>query len=157
MKAPPPFTPVCIDLLRAGQSVRFTATGASMAPVIRDGDVLTVAPVPASELRQDDVVLYLTPRGLTAHRVVRLLSAAPAAFEACGDAPGSPLEQVPAAAVLGRVTRVERGPRTFVIRLATACERARAQLTAGLVRLRRGLRQAHPEGRASGGKAAGRP
>ncbi len=139
---------MCVDLLRAGQTVRFTATGTSMTPAIRHGDVLTVVPVPATELRPDDVVLYLSARGLTAHRVVRRLSAAPAAFEARADAPGSPLERVPEAAVLGRVTRVERTPRTFTARLAAAGERG-VRLTARLVRLRRRL--------ASKPAVAGRP
>ncbi len=136
MAAAPPFSPLCADLLRAGQTVRFAATGTSMAPAIRDGDVLTVEPVPASQVRLDDVVLYLAPRGLTAHRVVGTLAGA--AFEACGDAPGSPVERVPEAAVLGRVTRVERRPRSFAVRLAAACRRAKVRLIAGLVRRRYG-------------------
>lgn len=133
MAARPPFAEVCVHLLRAGDAVRFAATGASMAPAIRDGDLLTVAPIRASDVRPQDVVLYVTSRGLTAHRVVKALPAAGGHLETRGDAPGSQIERVPGAAVLGRVTRVERA--------ATSAEsgvraRARAWLLAALARLR---------------------
>lgn len=133
MAARPSFSDLCAGLLRGGDAVRFTATGASMAPAIRHGDRLTVVPARASEVRLGDVVLYVTPRGLTAHRVVKALSASGEHLEMRGDAPRSQTERVPGTAVLGRVTRVERA--------ATSAEsgvraRARAWLLAALARLR---------------------
>jgi hypothetical protein len=61
----------CTALLRDGQRVRFRATGLSMDPTIRDGDVLTVEPVNLGEVRPGEILLYRTARGVIAHRLVR--------------------------------------------------------------------------------------
>lgn len=88
--------------------VRFTATGASMAPAIRAGDVLRVEPVAPTAVRLGDVVLYASLRGLTAHRVVEASDSA-GMLRCRGDARGSELESVRTQEVLGRVTGVEAG------------------------------------------------
>jgi signal peptidase I len=59
-------------VLESGHSARFTATGDSMVPSIRSGDALVVEPVEPRALRRGDVVLAQLPRGLTAHRIVRV-------------------------------------------------------------------------------------
>jgi signal peptidase len=59
-------------VLESGHSARFTATGDSMYPAIRSGDPLVVEPVDPGALRRGDVVLAQLPRGLTAHRIVRI-------------------------------------------------------------------------------------
>ena len=61
----------CAALLRTGQMVRFRATGLSMDPTIRDGDVLTVEPVDLGEVRPGEILLYRTERGVIAHRLMR--------------------------------------------------------------------------------------
>ncbi|OGG56879.1 MAG: hypothetical protein A3F84_10845 [Candidatus Handelsmanbacteria bacterium RIFCSPLOWO2_12_FULL_64_10] len=93
-------------VLRRGQPLRFRATGTSMAPSIRSGDLLTVDPVDARALRPGDVALYRSERGPRVHRLTRR---AGATFRLQGDAPGCLVEEVPAAEVLGRVVLVERG------------------------------------------------
>jgi signal peptidase I len=103
--APPRFREVCADLLRAGHPVRFVATGNSMTPAIRDGDRLTVEPLASHAARPGDVVLYLSPHGVTAHRVVGLGSTV---LRCQGDAAGSQEESVPAEEVLGKVLGIER-------------------------------------------------
>jgi hypothetical protein len=75
-----------------------------MTPAIRDGDLLTVEPVTAPQVRRGDVVLYLSPRGLTAHRVVGL---GPSVLRCRGEAAGSEEELVPAELVLGKVEDIE--------------------------------------------------
>jgi signal peptidase I len=60
------------QLLQAGHTARFRASGDSMYPTIRSGDYLDVAPCGTSELRRGDIVLAATERGLTAHRIVRI-------------------------------------------------------------------------------------
>ena len=92
--------------------MRFTATGASMAPAIRNGDVLHVEPVEAVAISLEDVVLYASARGLTAHRVVALPDQA-GTLRCRGDAVGSEVERVDAGQVLGRVAAVDAagGPR----------------------------------------------
>lgn len=60
------------DLLGRGIPVRFQARGDSMHPTIRCGQHLCVEPVSPDALSRGDVVLARLPRGLTAHRVVRI-------------------------------------------------------------------------------------
>jgi len=60
------------DLLARGIAVRFRARGDSMHPAIRCGTPLQVDPVDTAAIRRGDVVLARQPRGLTAHRVVRI-------------------------------------------------------------------------------------
>jgi Peptidase S24-like len=129
------FTPLCTDLLRAGWRVRFSAAGSSMAPTLRDGDVLLVDAVLPDSVRSGDVLLYASRRGVTAHRVVRLRDRS--VFEVRGDAPGSPREWVPSAQVLGRVTALARNgrerplggaPIRYLQRLARAVRALRSAL-----------------------------
>ena len=64
------FLRLASDLLQDGVSVRFRATGTSMHPTIRDGDIVVVAPVHAHAIGRGDVLLCRLQRGPTAHRVV---------------------------------------------------------------------------------------
>ena len=109
------FPDLCTDLLQSGRRVRFRAPGASMHPTIRDGEVVTVAPVLTRDIKRGDVLLYLAERGLTAHRVRRRLPGPETAFCVRGDALGSEEERVAANRVLGRVTSVERAGRELPV------------------------------------------
>lgn len=104
------FTPVCTDLLRSGQAVRFCATGGSMYPTIRDGETVVVRPIDPKAVRRGDVVLYRGRRGLTAHRVMRVVGndCSPDGFMIRGDHGAGIDEHVESAQVLGRVASVER-------------------------------------------------
>ena len=99
------------QILGRGGSSRFQAHGASMAPLIRDGDTLTVAPVEAAALRVGDVVLYRAGDDrLAAHRIVaRRLEGDRLRWVIRGDAAKGPGDVVAAEQVLGRVVRVQRG------------------------------------------------
>lgn len=119
------FTVLCVELLREGRSVRFRAGGPSMAPAIRDGDVVTCAPVRVAEIRRGDVLLYASERGLTAHRVVRFSLGSRESLLTRGDAPGSPSEKVRIRQVLGRVVTVEREGLGIPFRRAPARPMAR--------------------------------
>lgn len=69
----PPGAELARSLLRDGTAVRFAARGRSMTPFVRDGDVVTIAPVHASQLRTGDLVLYRAQGGgLILHRMVAL-------------------------------------------------------------------------------------
>lgn len=63
------FSDLCGDLLSGGTPIRFRATGASMAPAIRDGDLLTVEPLANRLISEGDIVLYPVGPGFRAHRV----------------------------------------------------------------------------------------
>lgn len=119
---------VIADLLARGHSVRFRATGHSMHPIIRNNDYLLVAP--PARIACGDVVLTLSPRGLTAHRVVRI---ADGVVITRGDnAPGE--DEV--GRLLGVVTHVEREGR---MRRVRRWSRAGLHLARLMVRVRRRL------------------
>ncbi len=64
------FEQVLRELLELGLAVRFQVRGASMSPVIRDGEVVHVTPVIVSKLRKDDIVLTRSKNGFRLHRIV---------------------------------------------------------------------------------------
>jgi phage repressor protein C with HTH and peptisase S24 domain len=91
-------------LLRAGRPVELELRGDSMTPSVRDGDLLTVAPLGDGRIQRGDVVLARIGGRLVAHRVV-LVDGANAQLR--GDA--SPrVDAVPVDALLGRVVGVRR-------------------------------------------------
>jgi hypothetical protein len=70
--APPdPLRLLILDGLARGLPVRFRVDGASMAPAVRAGDVLTVAPARPADLRRGALVLGARRDGsLLLHRIV---------------------------------------------------------------------------------------
>jgi hypothetical protein len=114
-----------IELMHAvhakGLPFRFNAGGYSMAPFIRDGDVICVSPLASRVPGLGDVVAFIHPETklLCIHRV---LSRNKGAFLIQGDnSPGKPDGIIPMEAIMGRVTRVERGGRN--VRLGLGPER----------------------------------
>jgi signal peptidase I len=104
------FAELTDDILTQGSAVRFKARGQSMRPFIRDGDILTVAPVKTSMLRRSDVILYRAPAGnLVAHRVHSISRVnSKTMLTICGDAQLNSQETIHAHQVLGRVQNIER-------------------------------------------------
>jgi signal peptidase I len=92
------------DLLASGHAARFRAEGDSMHPTIRHGDHIEVAACAGSELRRGDVVLAATSRGLTAHRILRIL---PEGIITRGDNAIHRDSLVEAASILGRVMEIK--------------------------------------------------
>jgi hypothetical protein len=89
---------------------RMGVRGSSMAPLIRDGDVLTIMPLHDHVPMVGDVVAFATSRGdLCIHRII---APAPAGWLTRGDGCPEPDEVVPRENVLGRVARVECDGRT---------------------------------------------
>lgn len=61
------------ELLRAGNTIRFRAKGTSMQPLIRDGDIVCVAPPEPEQAHKGDVVLFVVGNGRALlHRVVNI-------------------------------------------------------------------------------------
>lgn len=108
---------ISTTLLHRGMRVRFAAKGQSMQPAIRDGEVITVIPVAAAEVKRRDILLYRTARGLIAHRVVGIErdQGQAAAFTLRGDASGACDAPVQAEQILGKVVSVQRGDRQIGI------------------------------------------
>lgn len=94
-------------VLMRGQSLRFEVHGFSMRPVIRDHDVVTVSPLGGAIPCAGDIVACRHPATcrLVIHRV---RAARPDGWLVQGDNVLDPDGVVPAADLIGRVTRVER-------------------------------------------------
>ena len=106
-------------LLRAvldkGVPFRFRATGFSMSPFIRNGDVLTVSPL-SGRARLGDVVAFIRQGtgGLAIHRVVGT-SAGGCLIR--GDNSSRDDGYVAAENILGRITKVERNGKKILLGL----------------------------------------
>ncbi len=108
------------ELLSQGTTVHFRPSGRSMYPSIREGELITVEPVRASDVQLGDIVLYRSSKGLIAHRVVgssptqsSVLS--PHHFLLRGDASLSCDQPVAAQQILGRVVGVKRNGRSVAL------------------------------------------
>ena len=108
-----------VTLLRAvlekGVAFRFQATGFSMSPFIRNGDVLTVSPL-SGRPRLGDVVAFVKQEtgGLAIHRVVAT-SAGGCIIR--GDNSFRDDGFVPEADILGCITKVERSGKKILLGL----------------------------------------
>jgi signal peptidase I len=104
------FAELSAEVLRAGKTLRFRARGASMAPLVRDGDVLLVQPVGMRSVRVGDVVLCSSAPGrIVVHRVVRRLTGPTGrCLVVQGDQIAQPDGVIPGAQVYGRVVSIER-------------------------------------------------
>lgn len=132
------FAEFSTDLLRQGVKIRFRARGRSMAPLIRDGDVLTVEPATSDGLRVGDVALHrIGGRQVVAHRVVgRHEEDGRPVLTTRGDASFNAPDPVREGDVLGRVVQVERDGRVVCIHrgLVARFRRAVRRLAARLLR-----------------------
>lgn len=92
-------------VLEKNVPIRFTASGCSMAPFIRDGDLITVSPVHV-RLRPGDVVSFVNPycNKLMVHRILHVSRQG---YLIKGDNNSVPDGLIPAAGIIGRVVRVE--------------------------------------------------
>ena len=101
------------ELLRNGQSVRFSAPGRSMYPTIREGAPITVQPVSPSAVQKGDIILYRWRQGVIAHRIVEIENpkGESSRFVLRGDASGACAESVIPEQILGKVVAVDRGGR----------------------------------------------
>lgn len=98
------------QVLNAGHDLRFRARGASMYPMVRDGDVLQVRPVGLGEIELGDIVLYRSPRkGMVVHRVVGVRrDGQECVLSIRGDAAKRPDPSVPESQVMGKIVGIER-------------------------------------------------
>ncbi len=98
------------EVLGKGVPFRFEARGESMHPAVRDGDILTVAPLGGRPLRPGDIVAFVHPGtgGVRVHRVVALEDGG---FVLKGDNALGADPRVGPAGILGRVVGLERDGR----------------------------------------------
>jgi GNAT superfamily N-acetyltransferase len=109
------FLDLSAEILRQGGSFQFRAHGSSMAPFIRDGDLLTMAPCDPADLAVGDVTLYRTHRDrVVAHRIVaKSVQRGQWTLVTQGDARLHPDSPVPGDRLLGRIVRIQRGDRIY--------------------------------------------
>lgn len=107
--------PVMVDLLKKviggrHRSLRFRARGTSMAPFIKDNDVITVSPAEAGKLNVGQVIAFSfqPEEKLCVHRII---GKEENGFVTRGDNLGSPDGLILFEQVLGLVTMVERNGR----------------------------------------------
>jgi signal peptidase I len=115
------------DLLVHGTSIRLAVGGVSMAPRLRNHDVVIIEPLLGKDARFGDLVLYRREDGAPIlHRVVRRWRTR---LQTRGDANIRLDLSIDTACVLGRVRHIERPGRRH-IDLETRRERIRAVATA---------------------------
>jgi len=137
-------------VLEKGKPFRFEALGASMHPVIRDGDVVTVRPLGGTRPGPGDVVAFIHPltKGVLVHRIVR---ADEGVYVLKGDNALAEDGAVAPADVLGRVAGIERDGRAIrsgrALRSPVLARLSRSSWFTRLVRrLRRTLGRAERRG-----------
>ncbi|NLB66342.1 MAG: hypothetical protein GX803_07735 [Lentisphaerae bacterium] len=129
--------PVIVTLLLEQHTpVTFRASGPSMNPTLRDGDVVQVVPPPSGPLKLGSLVLYRLYGRLALHRVVRRDCRSQRWF-IVGDAAVAGGDWIATADILGLATRAHRQDR--VILLATRRVRYAGRLRFALRPLRRAL------------------
>jgi signal peptidase I len=90
-----------------GADFRFTASGMSMYPTIKDGDIITLSRVKGLRPAFGDIVAFR--EGVMGKLVVhRVITASSSAFQAKGDNSPEPDSSVPFSNLLGYITNVER-------------------------------------------------
>ena len=101
-----------LELMRAvlakGLPFRFCARGWSMAPFIRNGDVITISSLQHSQPRIGEIIAFVRPENekLVVHRVIARHSTH-AIFQGDNDLE-YPEEVIPQENLLGKVTKIER-------------------------------------------------
>lgn len=95
-------------VLQKGVPARFQAKGFSMAPFIKNEDVVTISPLKQKRPGLGDIIAFVRPEkeGLCVHRIVRKKDGL---YVTRGDNRSETDERVPIKNILGTVTRVERG------------------------------------------------
>ena len=121
--------------LERGRVYWWRPRGLSMAPTIRDGDRVLIAPVTATSLRLGDVVKFWLEGELRLHRLIRRGSSPDGAWlEFQGDRLTQPDPHVRPTAVIGIARAVERDGR--LRRLDSLPARLVALVRVGVARVR---------------------
>jgi signal peptidase I len=123
----PEFIELARSTLKAGTSFQFRTSGSSMYPFIKDGDVITVAPLPPKAPSLGDVLVFIheQARRLFVHRVTKRDGGF---YVTRGDSAHFDDGMISRTNLLGYVTRVERNGKK--IRLGLGPERSMIALLA---------------------------
>jgi len=125
--------------LESGAAVRVRAGGASMRPLLRDGEEVRIVPARAEAIRVGDIVLVRTKGGAALHRVIAI-DARAATLRTKGDGERMADGALPLGAVVGRADAVLRHGRW--VPLDTPVRRLLGRAVCGLLSPRDSLRAA---------------
>ena len=111
------FTELSKEILNKRNCLRFQASGMSMYPAIRDGDILYVRPLNCAMARVGDVIFYKSKaEQLTAHRVIKkVFNTDKKVFIIRGDSNIDRGEEATLEQILGRVEAIERNGRKIIL------------------------------------------
>jgi hypothetical protein len=101
-------------ILRRGTMLRVRVSGRSMKPFLKGEEILTIRSVASSSLRKGDLIFFKSREGCpVVHRIVKKGKNGNEGitFQTKGDALTVPDEPVRDEDILGKVCRVESGPR----------------------------------------------
>jgi signal peptidase I len=101
------------EALRHSSCIRLRATGSSMWPTIKAGDVLLITGCAGSEVEPGDVVLFSRQGRFFAHRVVDAGDGNPSCIVTRGDSQWQADPLVPAGGLLGRAVGIVRDGRVI--------------------------------------------
>jgi signal peptidase I len=124
------------QLLARSIPVQIRMSGSSMSPALEDGDTITVEPIPDSNIKAGDIVLYQSRYDTAViHRVVRIdRSSTERMIVTRGDATSQNDIAIPEHRVLGRVKLIDRAG--VSIKMEAPKRRIGAMLLGWLDRLR---------------------
>ncbi len=108
----------CVGLIKATlakkANLRFRVRGFSMSPLIRDGDVVTLAPLPETAIEPGRVIAFLRSCDgkMIIHRLVKIYRGSDARYVPKGDNVCRTDDPVLRSGILGGVAKVERDGRS---------------------------------------------
>ncbi len=105
-----PLAEIAPEVLRRGGTISFVATGFSMWPHIRNGDMVTARPLTKGVVpRTGWIIIYQSPHGqIIVHRVVAAGHRHGAGLKVRGDSQSGPFEHIALESVLGRIVVRQR-------------------------------------------------
>jgi signal peptidase I len=107
----PCFPELFRDILERGLSLRIKATGKSMSPFLRGGEIITIKKVPFSSLRRGDLILFVSGAGqILLHRIIgkKRLDDGSFVFRTKGDASMTFDEPAAEERILGKACSIEK-------------------------------------------------
>lgn len=112
------FKELCEKILHAGTTIRFTANGSSMLPLIKDNDSLLITPVTSNQIRFGDVLLFVNDLEIPlVHRVIRIEKHSnDRVFEMKGDQAQSTDGWITTDQILGRLEAFTHAGNNFSVR-----------------------------------------
>lgn len=97
------------EILNRGLSLRIRATGKSMSPFLKGGEILTIKKAPDSSFHIGDLIFFKTRYGsLLLHRIIRKQYNDMVILQTKGDAVPGADEPVSEDAILGKVCIIEK-------------------------------------------------